>query len=416
MLMKKLVTLILVLAGIVNTASADNIRGSWDSWTNHEVSYSNGVGTFTVSLAASTTYQFGIDNGKWWKNGSTMTSTNCVGWEFDSGDGTASITTTIAGEYTFKVVWIEKTTNNWVPRITVLYPVAKQYTIHFNNADSWGSVNVHRWIYQVANGNSFDLTTWPGVSVPANSNNADYYDLTIQDSYNYFIFNNGGRSQTGDIPVDYDYVETWVIKDGGYFTLTTEAPSGWIGYKRSVTSGNFGTICLPFDATVTGATIYEITSAVKNGSGELTAINLTETSSLTGGVAYIFKATSSELVATYSGAYKEATAGNHMMGNLSADNLTVPQGMYVVGGNEIHKVTGDGVTVGQNRGYLNLSDLETTSARGLNFISLEGETTGIDAVKQEVKANKVFFNLAGQRVSQPAKGLYIVNGKKVIMK
>ena len=104
-----------------------------------------------------------------------------------------------------------------------------------------------------------------------------------------------------------------------------------------------------------------------------------------------------------------------MMGNLSAGNLTVPQGMYVVGGNEIHKVTGDGVTVGQNRGYLNLSGLET-SARGLNFISLEGETTGINAVKQEVKTNGVFFNLAGQRVAQPAKGLYIVNGKKVIMK
>jgi len=27
-----------------------------------------------------------------------------------------------------------------------------------------------------------------------------------------------------------------------------------------------------------------------------------------------------------------------------------------------------------------------------------------------------FYNLAGQRVAQPAKGLYIVNGKKVIIK
>ncbi len=28
----------------------------------------------------------------------------------------------------------------------------------------------------------------------------------------------------------------------------------------------------------------------------------------------------------------------------------------------------------------------------------------------------VFYNIAGQRVAQPTKGLYIVNGKKVVIK
>ena len=51
------------------------------------------------------------------------------------------------------------------------------------------------------------------------------------------------------------------------------------------------------------------------------------------------------------------------------------------------------------------------------FLSFEeGETTGIETVKASQKMNGEFFNLAGQRVAQPAKGLYIVNGKKVIMK
>ena len=47
----------------------------------------------------------------------------------------------------------------------------------------------------------------------------------------------------------------------------------------------------------------------------------------------------------------------------------------------------------------------------------EGETTGIDEVrgqKEEVRGE--FYNLNGQRVAQPTKGLYIVNGKKVIIK
>ena len=38
------------------------------------------------------------------------------------------------------------------------------------------------------------------------------------------------------------------------------------------------------------------------------------------------------------------------------------------------------------------------------------------AKSQEQTANSQYFNLAGQRVAHPAKGLYIVNGKKVIVK
>ena len=42
-------------------------------------------------------------------------------------------------------------------------------------------------------------------------------------------------------------------------------------------------------------------------------------------------------------------------------------------------------------------------------------TTGIENVKA-VETKGEFFNLAGQRVAQPTKGLYIVNGKKAIIK
>jgi len=57
----------------------------------------------------------------------------------------------------------------------------------------------------------------------------------------------------------------------------------------------------------------------------------------------------------------------------------------------------------------------TTPARG--FIFEDEDVTGIDVVKgSELKANGEYFNLNGQRVAQPTKGLYIVNGKKVIIK
>ena len=59
---------------------------------------------------------------------------------------------------------------------------------------------------------------------------------------------------------------------------------------------------------------------------------------------------------------------------------------------------------------------ENANARAAWIFDEEGETTGIAAVKASQKMNGEFFNLAGQRVAQPTKGLYIVNGKKVIMK
>jgi hypothetical protein len=46
----------------------------------------------------------------------------------------------------------------------------------------------------------------------------------------------------------------------------------------------------------------------------------------------------------------------------------------------------------------------------------EGTTTAIDRIAAEKMVNGEVYNLQGQRVAQPTKGLYIVNGKKVVMK
>ena len=50
-------------------------------------------------------------------------------------------------------------------------------------------------------------------------------------------------------------------------------------------------------------------------------------------------------------------------------------------------------------------------------IIIDDETTGIDAtLVNSEKANSEVFNLQGRKVAQPTKGLYIMNGKKVIVK
>ena len=65
--------------------------------------------------------------------------------------------------------------------------------------------------------------------------------------------------------------------------------------------------------------------------------------------------------------------------------------------------------------YIDKSNVNVAAgARGLT-ISCDDDATAIETVKSE-KANNEYFNLAGQRVANPTKGLYIVNGRKVVVK
>ena len=56
-----------------------------------------------------------------------------------------------------------------------------------------------------------------------------------------------------------------------------------------------------------------------------------------------------------------------------------------------------------------------TSARELSVV-FDNETNGIQQVESAAQSKGAYYNLAGQRVAQPTKGLYIVNGKKVVIK
>ena len=72
----------------------------------------------------------------------------------------------------------------------------------------------------------------------------------------------------------------------------------------------------------------------------------------------------------------------------------------------------NGNNVAKNRAYL-----QTVAAEARINLNFDDEdATAIEAVKTQNVENGQYFNLAGQRVAQPTKGLYIVNGKKVIIK
>ena len=77
------------------------------------------------------------------------------------------------------------------------------------------------------------------------------------------------------------------------------------------------------------------------------------------------------------------------------------------------------VAIPTNKAYLKVltKDLPT-EAHQLVALFDDGETTSLREIRNEELGikNSEFFNLNGQRVAQPTKGLYIVNGRKVVIK
>ena len=77
----------------------------------------------------------------------------------------------------------------------------------------------------------------------------------------------------------------------------------------------------------------------------------------------------------------------------------------------------NGRTVATNRAYLQADTKIAAAGARLNVMFSDEETTDINAVNREqLTSNGAVYNLQGQRVSNPTKGLFIVNGKKMIVK
>ena len=114
----------------------------------------------------------------------------------------------------------------------------------------------------------------------------------------------------------------------------------------------------------------------------------------------------------------DGTGANDVTGNLMAGSATTTTTVaanagYILKDGAFHPSSGANA-LPAGKAYLNIE--VSTSAPILN-LDFGGETTGINAVNgSEFKVNGEYYNLAGQRVAQPTKGLYIVNGKKVIIK
>ena len=114
-------------------------------------------------------------------------------------------------------------------------------------------------------------------------------------------------------------------------------------------------------------------------------------------------------------------SGNDFDGN-SLEGVWDPEGQPGTAGNifVLNNGTGGvgfyrmatGKTLGVGKAYLTYD-----GALAPEFLGFGNETTAISTIeKMRNVENETFYDLQGRRVAQPTKGLYIVNGKKVVIK
>ena len=79
-------------------------------------------------------------------------------------------------------------------------------------------------------------------------------------------------------------------------------------------------------------------------------------------------------------------------------------------------MTADGAafTNGAHKAYLKIPKSEFTGMLAIKGFAFKGTTTGVESVESSNHAPQVIYDLAGRRVSKAEKGIYIINGKKVI--
>jgi len=192
--------------------------------------------------------------------------------------------------------------------------------------------------------------------------------------------------------------------------------------RASKGEGSFGTICVPFStpmSMVMGASFLDIVGAHRSGDVVTGVVFAEHTGDLVAGHSYVIKMTSSNDMKIY---YDPATVvstpvdGDGFVGNLSSTSVTVPQGMYVISSNQVRKVTGNGVKVGQYKAYINLNGIGEPSAvvGRYEILAAPDATTDIEEVAEQntIDWNAPVYNVLGQRVGEGATGVLIQNGKK----
>ena len=225
--------------------------------------------------------------------------------------------------------------------------------------------------------------------------------------------------------------ESYVISDNGQEIFVSKAFSaGESQYKRTFTRDTYGTIVLPF--AVNNPSNVFVRQAVFTGySSAENKMTFSCTSMIAPNTPHLFKvlptvAGESTLYGPVNGTI-EATAeaksakyeGTQFAGTFEGLRAEIASQVYVVGA--VGKIGRTTKALKPGRCYFTREDpgnfARSFGGATIEFIDEDG-TTAINEheLNESHELSGAVYDLQGRRVENPTKGLYIVNGKKVVIK
>ena len=201
---------------------------------------------------------------------------------------------------------------------------------------------------------------------------------------------------------------------------------------RTFSSSNWNTLCLPFAMTAKQITatfgadclIYECTTSEE--SGGTTTFTFVATTAITAGKAYLIKPAADVENPVFADVTITATtptsaSGNAFVGTFSPTDLATDGSQLFLGAeNMLYKPASGKNTMNGFRAYFQLASAKVKAA----ILNFDNETR-ITETTEKTETKEGLFDLSGRKVvdgqwsmvnERLPKGLYIVNGRKVLVK
>ena len=251
----------------------------------------------------------------------------------------------------------------------------------------------------------------------------DFYNAADKSKANYVYYDAAKNGWACD---------DFRLTDGQSLPIGLDFTAANVTYERKINGTKKATLCLPYDLSAQGFKAYTLSGGNKN------EVHFKETKDkLTAYTPYYITADGTPLlggtnieVKAYTGANLTTSANGYSIKGtvVSMDNATAAAAnAYILQDDGMfHKVTTDnpGATVPAYHAYI-ICPPQASGAKQLSVV-LDGETTGIGSTTNDAPGvNSPVYDLQGRRVAdrfddatrqQLPAGVYIVGGRKVIVK
>lgn len=396
--MKKLITLLLAVAGMVSTVSATvtiYVEKSLVDWATSDLylyRWGSSSGDYNSpdfnSTNLTTEKKYVVIDGK---QIYTIELKDCANFIIHNGSGsqTADLVSSNYSDGTY--YWMNKDNNK--PHVNPEHTMTlRTYTFSAKTAEGVTLSNI-----SLEDGGVKLNGDYPGGALTLENDVYTYTHQSFKSSIGKVIFNQGsGQPQTGDLtgalPGENKYYISTITTNGGQGVKTNA-----YGYATAVSTGNLN---------MTSGIAY-VAENMGNWAKAHTILGIKY------GNPFLVWGEANTTYCFANGSEKELPCTNAFIKG-SDTGVATGEGPYnyILNGNMFKAANGQNVA--STKAYLQLTNQVPAGARALRFNDDE-DVAGITSTTLS-QAKEQVYDLQGRSVAQPTKGFYIVNGKKVIMK